>query len=118
MDSCDVTSELAENFLKMLANQQHLKILFQLQVHELSTAELDEATHLSKEDLSACLARLGRAGLISNRHKDGKIVYRLGGGDVERVISLIGEMFCRCDEDHDHLQASSLIEHPSPRDER
>ena len=88
----------AAEFLKAMANENRLRILYALSLGELCVSELERKLKLSQSTVSQELARLRRAGLVTGRHAGASVYYRLGSHHVGAIISAICE--ARCDQVH------------------
>ena len=87
-------AELAESFLKAMANRHRLMILCQLHGGERSVSSLQEALGLSQSALSQHLARLRTDALVKTRRESQTIFYSLASPDVSRQIALLYDLFC------------------------
>jgi len=87
----------ASGLLKTLAHENRLLILCILSEGEKSVTELEEMLALRQPTVSQQLARLRLDGLVETR-RDGKtIYYQLASDDVQRVISVLYDIYCRDD---------------------
>lgn len=85
----------ASDFLKALAHETRLLLLCLLSERERSVTELENILCLRQPTVSQQLARLRLDGLVTTR-RDGKtIYYRINDDDVNRVIAIIYDIFCR-----------------------
>ena len=83
----------ATNFLKALAHEGRLTILYHLASGERSVSELENLLSQRQPAVSQQLARLRREGLVNTR-RDGKVVYyRLADRRARPVLELVYEMF-------------------------
>jgi DNA-binding transcriptional ArsR family regulator len=88
-------AERASDFLKALAHESRLIILFALAYGEKSVTELEQILSLRQPTVSQQLARLRAGGLVSTR-RDGKIIYyNLASDEARAVIGAIYGVFCR-----------------------
>jgi len=94
----------AESFLKALANRHRLMILCELHRGECSVTALNQRLDLSQSALSQHLARLREDNLVETRRESQTIYYSLANKDVERVIALLWEIYCKADGDPDDMQ--------------
>jgi ArsR family transcriptional regulator, virulence genes transcriptional regulator len=85
----------AETLLKALASRNRLMILCGLYGGEKSVTELIDALQMEQSTLSQHLARLRGDGLVRARREAQKIFYSLAGPDVERLVRLLHDMFCK-----------------------
>lgn len=94
----------AESFLKAIANRHRLMILCQLHGGEMSVTSLNQKLDLSQSALSQHLARLREDDLVQTRRESQTIYYSLANKDVERVIALLWEIYCKSDCGPDELE--------------
>jgi DNA-binding transcriptional ArsR family regulator len=87
-------TEEAERFLKAIANAHRLMILCELHKGEHCVSDLQKAVGLSQSSLSQHLARLRQDELVKTRRDARTIYYALADERVERVISLLHQIFC------------------------
>jgi DNA-binding transcriptional ArsR family regulator len=90
-------AEKAETFLKALANRHRLMILCELLGGERTVTALQERVGLSQSSLSQHLARLRADKLVKTRRESQTIHYSLQRQDVERVIALLHDLYCKSD---------------------
>ena len=69
-------------------------ILCHLAEGERSVTELERLLEARQSAVSQQLARLRLEGLVDNRREGKTIYYRLADGRVERVITLLHDLFC------------------------
>ncbi len=98
-------AERAEGFLKALANRHRLMILCELHRGECSVSALNQRLDLSQSALSQHLARLREDNLVQTRRESQMIYYSLANKDVERVIALLWEIYCKADCEPEELEA-------------
>lgn len=87
-------SAAAAAFLKAISNQNRLRILCELTSGERSVSELEARVPLSQSALSQHLAKLREAGMVATRRDAQTINYRLADDRVERLMSVLHDMFC------------------------
>ena len=87
----------AEALLKALANRHRLMILCELHKGERSVGALQEAVGLSQSALSQHLARLREDNLVATRREAQTIYYSVSSREVERLIALMYELFCKAE---------------------
>lgn len=87
-------SKEAEEFLKMLANQNRLMVLCVLSEGEKSVGELNALVPLSQSALSQHLSLLRDADLVSTRRESQTIFYSVSDPRVEKILTNLYEMFC------------------------
>lgn len=85
----------AARFLKLMANPNRLMILCHLLDQELSVSELNAHLPLSQSALSQHLALLRNSGLVSTRREQQTIYYSLASEEVQAVMSVLYDQFCR-----------------------
>ena len=87
------SAEAASHFLKALANENRLLLLWLLAEGEKSVTELETILELRQPTVSQQLARLRADDLVSYR-RDGKaIYYSLASTEARRVIGLLYDLF-------------------------
>ncbi|MFO7856034.1 MAG: metalloregulator ArsR/SmtB family transcription factor [Paracoccaceae bacterium] len=94
LDPMAESAEEATAFLKALAHEGRLMILCHLAEGERSVTELERLLAARQSAVSQQLARLRLEGLVDNRREGKTIYYRLADGRVERVITLLHDLFC------------------------
>ncbi|MBW3097398.1 ArsR/SmtB family transcription factor [Pseudohoeflea coraliihabitans] len=88
-------AEDASNLLQAMANKNRLLILCNLVEGEASVTELIGRVGMNQSALSQQLAKLRAANLVATR-RDGQLVYyRLASRNVERVLGLLYELYCK-----------------------
>lgn len=88
------SAQQAASFLKALAHEGRLLILCHLDGGEKSVSELERLLQQRQAAVSQQLARLRMEGLVQAR-RDGKtIYYSIGDPKVQRMISLLHQIFC------------------------
>jgi len=99
-------AKAASEFMKALAHEGRLMILCHLVSGEKSVTELENLLSTRQAAVSQQLARLRSEGLVQAR-RDGKaIYYTLSDPKAARMIGLVYEMFCGC-EDEDALDVGA-----------
>ncbi|MDR3372473.1 MAG: metalloregulator ArsR/SmtB family transcription factor [Ancalomicrobiaceae bacterium] len=97
--------------MKALANRYRLMTLCELSKGELSVTALNQRLPLSQSSLSQHLARLREDELVATRRDAQTIYYRIADSNVERVIELLWELYCKVDcstdQSTEHLQETS-----------
>ena len=97
LDDLRQNAERAEKLLKALANRYRLMTLCELSKGELSVTALNQRLPLSQSSLSQHLARLREDELVATRRDAQTIYYRIADANVERVIGLLWELYCKTD---------------------
>ncbi|AKS41609.1 ArsR/SmtB family transcription factor [Wenzhouxiangella marina] len=90
-------AEDAAQFLKMMANPHRLMILCHLLDQEMSVSELNAHLPLSQSALSQHLAVLRNSGLVKTRREQQTIHYSLASQEVQAVMAVLYEQFCKVD---------------------
>jgi DNA-binding transcriptional ArsR family regulator len=83
----------AARLMKMLANEQRLKLLCRLGKGEASAGELADYAGLAQSAASQHLAKLRDVGMVATRRESQTIYYRLADDRVFRVIGLLCEIY-------------------------
>lgn len=83
----------AARLLKLLANEQRLKVLCRLSDGELSVSELAEYVDLTQSALSQHLAKLRADRLVATRRDGQTIYYRLADPMTERLIGVLCDIY-------------------------
>ncbi len=81
--------------LKSLANIDRLTILCSLIESEKSVSELEKTLGIRQPTLSQQLARLRSDNLVRARREGKAIHYSIGSPEVERVVELLYDIYCR-----------------------
>jgi ArsR family transcriptional regulator, virulence genes transcriptional regulator len=82
--------------LGVLANDKRLMILCELvERGECNVGSLSEAVGLSQSALSQHLAKLREDGIVAPRREAQTIWYRIADDRVERLLSVLHELYCR-----------------------
>lgn len=87
----------ASDLLKSLAHENRLLILCILSEGEKSVTELETLLALRQPTVSQQLARLRLDGLVETRREGKTIYYRLADSNVEKVIAVLYDIYCRDD---------------------
>ena len=85
----------AASFLKSIANERRLIILWELVNGERTVGELEPIVGLGQSALSQHLARLRDAGLVRARREAQTIHYSLADSSVGEVIGALQGVHCR-----------------------
>lgn len=85
----------AVDVLKILSNPHRLAILCHLGEEELSVNEMVELIGIGQSALSQHLSKLKLMGLVDSRREHNKIFYSLSSKEVEAIIDLLKELYCR-----------------------
>ena len=84
----------AASLLKLLANEQRLRVLCLLIEGELSVGQINERVALSQSALSQHLAKLRAQKLVTTRRDAQTINYSLPGGPAKRLIGVLHDIYC------------------------
>lgn len=83
----------ASRLMKMLSNEQRLKLLCRLGKGEASAGELAAYAGLAQSAASQHLAKLRDVGIVDTRREAQTIFYRLADDRVFKVIGLLCEIY-------------------------
>ena len=83
----------AARLLKLLANEQRLKVLCRLSEGEVSVSELAAQVDLAQSALWQHLAKLRADRLVSTRRDGQTIYYRLADPMTEKLIGVLCDMY-------------------------
>jgi DNA-binding transcriptional ArsR family regulator len=83
----------AARLMKMLANEQRLKLLCRLGKGEASAGELADYAGLAQSAASQHLGKLRDLGMVSTRREAQTIYYSLADERVFKVIGLLCELY-------------------------
>lgn len=89
------SAEKAVDLLKAMANPDRLVILCTLAEEELCVGDIEQQLGIRQPTLSQQLARLRADNLVSTRREGKVIYYRLASGEVERLLEVLYELFCK-----------------------
>lgn len=85
----------ASRLLKALSNECRLLILCNLLGGEKSVTQINDRVALSQSALSQHLARLRKEGLVAVRKEAQTVYYRMNSPEVEEVIGVLYQLYCR-----------------------
>jgi DNA-binding transcriptional ArsR family regulator len=85
----------ASQFLKALANENRLMLLYILVDGEYSVSELEEIRGLPQPILSQQLARLRKDDLVETRRDGKKIYYSLASAEAREILEVVYDGFVR-----------------------
>ncbi len=88
-------ANVAESFLKVLANSRRLMIVCELLQGERSVGQLEDVVGLSQSALSQHLAKLRRGRLVATRRESQTIYYSLADPGAAKVVGALYDRFCR-----------------------
>jgi DNA-binding transcriptional ArsR family regulator len=90
--------EEATAVMGLLSHPDRLKVLCHLTMDgELSVGQLLERIDLSGSALSQHLAKLRKQGLVATRKERQTVYYRVGRGDVGKILETLYGLYCRAD---------------------
>ena len=75
--------------LKLIANEQRLRLLCRLSDGEAPVGALVEVTGLSQSSVSQHLARLRAGGMVGTRREGTTIFYRLANDEVRQLVGIL-----------------------------
>jgi len=87
----------AAALLRVLANEQRLRVLCRLVEGECSVGGLLDELDLSQSALSQHLAVLREAGVVATRRSGQSVRYRLVEGPAQDVMATLHDIFCSGD---------------------
>ena len=86
--------ELQANICKCLSHPKRLEVLCELKSGEKSFAELQEATGLSKANLSQHLAVMRERGVIDARREGQHMHFSVGNPKITQACQLMHQVLC------------------------
>jgi len=81
--------------LKCIANEQRLLVLCQLMEGEKTAGELTEITGMSQSAVSQHLALLRDNEIVNTRRESQYIFYSLSSEEMQAMISLLYDLYCK-----------------------
>lgn len=87
----------AAALLRVLGNEQRLRVLCRLVEGECSVGGLLQELPLSQSALSQHLAVLREAGVVTTRREGQSVCYRLADGPAQAVMATLHDIFCAGD---------------------
>jgi len=94
LDKMQESAKTCTDLLKLLGHPDRLMILCQLKGGEQSVGELSRNLGIKQSPLSQHLARMRHEGVVQYRRDAQTIHYSLSGEKVEKVVSLLYELYC------------------------
>ena len=85
----------AASMLRVLSHEVRLSVLCDLLAGERTAGALVASSGLSQSALSQHLAKLREEGLVTTRREAQTIFYRVADPKVERLISMLHELYCK-----------------------
>jgi DNA-binding transcriptional ArsR family regulator len=95
LDRMTQNARVASDFLKALSHETRLLLLCLLSTGERSVTDLENALALRQPTVSQQLARLRLDGLVNTRREGKTVYYSIADDDINRVIALIYDIFCK-----------------------
>ncbi len=92
-DELEARASDATRLLKLLANEQMLKVLCRLSAGETSVSDLAEYVDIAQSALSQHLAKLRADRLVDTRRDGQTIYYRLCDPMAERLVGVLCDMY-------------------------
>ncbi len=92
--SKDEDIDLASRSLKAMSHPLRLKILCQLEDHELCVQEIVDAVGTSQSNISQHLAILRDKGIIGSRKNANRVFYRVADARILKLIDMMRQAFC------------------------
>mgnify|MGYP001812745037 FL=1 len=91
------SAKTATDLLKLLGHPDRLMVLCQLKGGEQSVGQLAAELDIKQSPLSQHLARMRHEGVVTSRREAQTIYYSIAGEEVERLVSVLYELFCEDD---------------------
>lgn len=88
------SAKTATDLLKLLGHPDRLMVLCQLKGGEQSVGQLAANLDIKQSPLSQHLARMRHEGVVTSRREAQTIYYSIAGDEVERLVSVLYELFC------------------------
>lgn len=88
------SAKTATDLLKLLGHPDRLMVLCQLKSGEQSVGQLASNLNIKQSPLSQHLARMRHEGVVTSRREAQTIYYSISGEEVERLVSVLYELFC------------------------
>ena len=93
------SAKTATDLLKLLGHPDRLMVLCQLKGGEQSVGQLAAELDIKQSPLSQHLARMRHEGVVTSRREAQTIYYSIAGEEVERLVSVLYELFCEDDSE-------------------
>jgi len=97
MDRMVKNAERACNFLKSIAHEGRMMILFYLATGEKTVTELENLLSARQPAVSQQLGRLRMEGLVVPRREGKTIYYRLADERPKQIMAVVYDLFCKTD---------------------
>ncbi|MBI3439946.1 MAG: winged helix-turn-helix transcriptional regulator [Proteobacteria bacterium] len=92
-DDLEARASDATRLLKLLANEQRLKVLCRLSAGEASVSDLADYVDIAQSALSQHLAKLRADRLVDTRRDGQTIYYRLSDPMTQRLVGVLCDMY-------------------------
>ncbi|MGF0539610.1 ArsR/SmtB family transcription factor [Agrobacterium sp. ES01] len=92
----------ASELLKALSHESRLLILCILSRGERTVGEIEKILNMQQAIVSQQLARLRMEDLVKTRRDGRQIFYSIANPNVNDIVSLLYQMYCKPDEIADH----------------
>ena len=93
------SAKTATDLLKLLGHPDRLMVLCQLKGGEQSVGQLAENLDIKQSPLSQHLARMRHEGVVTSRREAQTIYYSIQGEEVEKLVTVLYDLFCNEDEE-------------------
>ena len=94
-DDLEARAADATRLLKLLANEQRLKVLCRLSAGEASVSDLADYVDIAQSALSQHLAKLRADRLVDTRRDGQTIYYRLSDPMTQKLVGVLCDMYGR-----------------------
>jgi DNA-binding transcriptional ArsR family regulator len=94
LEKMQASAKTATDLLKLLGHPDRLMVLCQLKGGEQSVGQLASNLNIKQSPLSQHLARMRHEGVVTSRREAQTIYYSISGEEVERLVSVLYELFC------------------------
>ena len=94
LEKMQQSAKTATDMLKLLGHPDRLMVLCQLKTGEQSVGKLSNSLGIKQSPLSQHLARMRHEGVVESRREAQTIYYYLAGEKVEKIVSVLYELYC------------------------
>ncbi|MBT4522558.1 MAG: winged helix-turn-helix transcriptional regulator [Halieaceae bacterium] len=94
LEKMQQSAKTATDMLKLLGHPDRLMVLCQLKTGEQSVGKLSNSLGIKQSPLSQHLARMRHEGVVESRREAQTIYYSLAGEKVEKIVSVLYELYC------------------------
>ena len=98
LERMQASAKTATDLLKLLGHPDRLMVLCQLKAGDQSVGELSKNLGIKQSPLSQHLARMRHQGVVTSRRDGQTIYYAIADEKVERVVSVLYDLFCEEDD--------------------